>query len=153
MAGILCAAGCQSSSPQPVAARPNFVPPGQDTSVSSEQALPAGDSGARIEDINEALLVYVKLTRQMPAALDDLKSVYGDQLLLTNPGGKPYVYVPTGLSMPNSQKILVIYDPDELPNGRRWCILVSDLRPGSPLVTEVLDLPEIVFRSYLASNP
>jgi hypothetical protein len=153
MTGLLCASGCQSSSPAPAAGRPNYVQPGQDSAVSSEQVLPAGDSGARIEEINEALLIYVKANAQMPAVLDDLKSVYGSDLMLTAPSGKPYVYVPTGLTMPSSPKILVIYDPDELPNGRRWCILVSDLRTGSALVTEVLDLPEIVFRSYLASNP
>ena len=105
-----------------------------------------------MENINEALLIYVHVNQQMPATLDDLRSVSGPDLVLVSPTGKPYGYVPSGLVIPNSPKRLIVYDPDELPNNRRWCILITEFRTGAALVSEVTDLPEGVFRAYLASG-
>jgi hypothetical protein len=73
-------------------------------------------------------------------------------LILTAPDGEPYAYIPEGLTTPNTKKLLVVYDPQESQNGKRWCILLAQLSPGAPLTGEVLALPEIVFRAYLASK-
>lgn len=145
--------GCQSNpAPTPVAA-PAPVVRGNGP-VSADQAVYTDPSAIRLEDIDEAILLYYRVQGSMPPTLDDLRSLgsIAADLNLVSPSGQPYAYVPGGLSAPGSQKLLVVYDPADSANGRRWCILISPPHPGAPLSAEVLALPEIVFRTYLASE-
>ena len=149
LALLLLAAGCQSAGSSPAAPQPADHP------ITEDQAIPIDVSGERVEQINEALLLYVRIHQGIPAQLSDLQTVpsLGQQLVLVAPNGQPYIYVPNGLSIPNGNKLMIVYDPAEEADGRRWCILVSDLRPGGALTTEVMELPEPIFRAYLASAP
>jgi hypothetical protein len=126
---------------------------GQSTE-SPDDAIHSDPSAMRMDDIVEALLLYLKANGGMPARLEDLQTVpmIGPSINAVSPSGAPYAYVPQGLTAPNSNKRLVVYDPLESTNGKRWCILVSQSQAGGPLTAEVLHLPEIVFRAYLASG-
>jgi hypothetical protein len=155
----LLAGGCASTTTQTTQTAPRTPPPPlpiaqADQSVSTNDTVLADASSVRLESIVDAMLFYFRINQGMPGALDDLKTVpeFGDQINTISPSGDPYVYVPQGLTAPNSDKRLVVYDPRESANGKRWCILVSQLKPGAPLTAEVLAIPEISFRAYLVSG-
>jgi len=161
----LLAGGCQSSSTLPpprqqqsgvtrlpIAGQQQTDVPANSTSV--DQAVLSDPSAVKLDSIIEGILLFFQQNKGMPGKLDDLRSIAGEeQLDITAPSGQVYVYYPQGLTSPGTSKLLVVCDPQESPNGRRWCILVSQLNPGAPLTGEVLAIPEIVYRSYLASNP
>ena len=163
MAIVAC--GCDDSSPSKSAKRgalqPSDHPPpplpiahSPGFSVNTDDAIIPDASSARLDDIVGALLFYIRANQGVPPTLDDLKTLPGvpENLNTISPSGQPYMYAPQGLTAPNSNKRLLVYDPEESANGRRWCILVSQVRPGAPLTAEVLALPEISFRAYLASG-
>jgi hypothetical protein len=146
--------GCQSSSaPNPSAGPAPSA--GGSRLVSSDQAVYTDPSALRLEDIDGAILLFYHIEGSMPPKLEDLRSIgsAGADLNFNSPSGQPYGYVPGGLSVAGTQKLLVVYDPVETANGQRWCILISPPQPGAALSAEVMALPEIVFRAYLASEP
>jgi hypothetical protein len=153
-------AGCQSStapSPPPSGAGVTQLPvAGQsapDVTKNTNQVFLTDASAVRLDEIVGDLLLYFRANQGMPGQLDDLRTVAGSDLNLIAPCGQPYGYVPQGLSVRNSNKLLVVYDPQESADGRRWCILAVQLQPGAPLTAEVLAIPEALFRTYLASQP
>jgi hypothetical protein len=162
IAAAMSIAGCQSSTaptpqPQPPDAAVTRLPvAGQgtpDATLNTNQAFLTDASAVRLDEIVGDLLLYFRANQGMPGQLEDLRTVAGADLNLIAPCGQPYGYVPQGLSVRNSNKLLVVYDPQESADGRRWCILVVQLRPGAPLTAEVLAISETLFRTYLASQP
>jgi hypothetical protein len=151
MAGVVC--GCQSSAPPPQ--RPVNSPAAQNQSLTADQAVNSDVSAMRLDDINGALLLYYRTNQSMPTSLNDLLAVpgFGADLNLVSPSGQPYVYVPAGLTALGTPKLLIVYDPAETPQGKRWCILMARPQPGAALSAEVVDMPEVVFQSFLASEP
>jgi hypothetical protein len=153
-------AGCQSSSSGPQAQGHSGgvqglpVAGGGGGPLTIDQAVLTDPSADRLGDIAEAVLLYFKTNNGMAPNLVDLRRVPGEEsLILVSPAGKEYYYVPQGLASPRGNKLLIVYDPDESSDGKRWCILASQMHPGAPLTDEVFALPEIEFRAYLASNP
>jgi hypothetical protein len=145
---------CQSTPPRQYTRRlpaKDFSP---DQNVTADQAVITDPSASQLEDIEEAILFYYRVNQSMPPTLDALRSLgtFGAQLNFISPSGQPYAYFPNGLSMSGSQKFLIACDPAETASGKRWCILISPPRPGAALSAEVIALPEIVFRTYLASE-
>jgi hypothetical protein len=157
IASMALAWGCQSNTtPPPQGSVPPPLPVVKaPVGNTPDQAVDTDPSAQRLDDILGALLLYFRANQGMPPALEDLRTVagFGSELNLISPSGQPYGYVPAGLTIPGNNKRLVVYDPAENPNGRRWCILVSALSPGAALTAEVLEIPEAMFREYLASNP
>jgi hypothetical protein len=156
-----CIGGCQGSAAPPrqqtgspgVTRLPVVGHTAPDVPANIDQALMTDPSAERLGDIDAALILYFHANQGMPGQLDDLRATAGPDLNLIAPSGQPYVYIPQGLAVRNSDKLLVVYDPQESPNGRRWCILAVQLRPGAPLSAEVIALSEALFRTYLASQP
>jgi hypothetical protein len=156
-AGLTAGCASTSSAPPPgqrggVGALP--VAGGNDSPETIDQAVLTDASAVRLDDIVEAILLYFSANKGMAPRLEELRTMPGEENLnLTAPSGQEYYYAPQGLSSPAGNKLLIVYDPMESANGKRWCILASQLRQGAPLTAEVIALPEIVFRAYLASNP
>jgi hypothetical protein len=104
----------------------------------------------RLEAIDAALLLYIQANRQFPPTLADLQSE-DSHLLLTNSAGEQYIYTPGGLSAPNNDRRLYIYDPMQLPNGQRWGIVAPQFHPGGALNDEVVHMSDSLFKQYLSS--
>lgn len=119
--------------------------------VSVDEAVASDPCALRLHDISGALLMYYMLHREMPAKLDDLRSVQDiDQnLQFTCPAsGLPYGYSPQGLSAPGRKKLILVHDSTPSHRGIRWCILAPSVKPGEAVSLEVLPLTEPVFLSY-----
>jgi len=151
VAAMALASGCQSSSSTPPRARSNAS---NNQALTEDQAFNTDPSAMRLDDIEGALLLYYRDNQTMPPHLSDLDpyaKAVGITLVPISPtNGQPYGYDPNGMTAVGATKLLVVYDPAPSPNGRRWCIVMEPPRPGAALSAEVLDLPEFVFRSYLA---
>jgi hypothetical protein len=115
----------------------------------SPDELVSGDRcPARLHDIEGALLEYYVDHRALPENLNELHT-YAPNLPLTCPDSNlPYAYAPGGLRKPGATKHIIVYDPNRNPDGTRWCILATDAKPGKPVETEVVQLPEPLFLAY-----
>jgi hypothetical protein len=138
-----------STAAQPVEPEPakEFSP--NATTVNPDELLNTDPSAVRLENIQEALLEYCAVHDRLPAKLDDLQSMVSppSSLKLTAPGSnQPYVYVPDGLYAPSHSKRIIVYAPTATPAGKRWCILMPDLRSPGARSFEVKDIPEALFQ-------
>ncbi len=118
----------------------------------SPEAVVATDTCAsRLQDIGEALLLYYSVNKHLPAQLEELKSESGTPLNFTCPqSGKPYLYISSGLAAVSHDKRIIICDSTPSHNGKRWCIFMPPPRPGQAVSMEVLEVPEGLYRTYLA---
>lgn len=98
----------------------------------------------RLHDLCGHLLMYHSLNRKLPDTLEDLKeSGMGDLPPLTCPAsGKPYRYMPAGMTVPGRDEIMVICDPVPIHSGMRWAVMVAPPESGQALATKVILLTE-----------
>ena len=150
LACLLCAA-CQStaSKPAPAAAAGG--------GGISDSVLAATDPCAlRLDDIRVALLGYLHDHDRLPEKIADLQKFAepGTTLQFTCPAsGKPYVYVPAGLTLPGKSQRLVLYDAVPAHEGRRWGVLLGPAADNQPLITWIAPLDEPTLSAYLKSAP
>jgi hypothetical protein len=118
----------------------------------ADQAITSDVSDLRMDDILGGLLFYFRSNHQMPAKLEDLRPIVGRDLNTDNASDQPFVYVPAGLRLRGSSKLLVVYDPHMHDDHTRWVILLGAFKAGAPPTGEVLSIPEVIFQAYLKSG-
>ena len=159
-----CAAvGCQQQPAQPLPLGPRSydfsdAPPQTLTPTAgplSPDALVSTDPTAtRLQDIGGFLLLYYSDNQQMPASLDDLRSLPGGaDLQFTSPAtGQAFGYAPSGMWSPQGgDKCIVLYDTN-LRGGKRWCLLMTPPKAGAALSVDVANLPDSIFLNYRAAG-
>lgn len=137
---LLLVGGCQT-----VANRPAGL------AASSEQPI-VDPCAMRLHDIGGAILMYYALNRRMPMELKEasLLSQSGDALKLTCPvSGRPYVYNPTGLQIPGTNKRVIVYDAAPVHDGHRNCLIMPMPRRNQGMSTDVKSVPEAVFETFI----
>jgi hypothetical protein len=105
----------------------------------------------RLHNLIGPILQYVVLNRQLPPTLEAVKPLadFDQPIDLTCPGSKEsYVYVPAGLKHDKQTSLVIVHDAAPTHNGRRWCITMAPREPGQPIALEVIDVPEVFFRTY-----
>ncbi len=87
----------------------------------------------RLHDVCGALLMYYATRRQLPPTLAALQSAADEPLppLVCPASGKPYVYTPAGVSVPNRVGRVVMYDPEPSHSGMRWAVLAAPSADGN----------------------
>jgi hypothetical protein len=137
--------------------RETVTRPKQRTSSGTDRgapaALPAEDEcAARLHDIGGLLLEYFLVNKRLPDRLEDLAPLAdpGTDFQTTCPvSGRPYVYVPAGLSAPGSGRVLMVYDAVPDHAGIRWGLTASPAQGDQPLSTWVMPLTEERLRRYV----
>lgn len=104
---------------------------------------------ARLHDLSGRLLLYYAANRRLPKRLAALPAPHSP--LVCPVSGKPYIYDPEGLVLPERPGRLVLYDPAPSHLGGRWGITLIKSAPGAPLTTRVIWVKEAVLRSALSS--
>ena len=110
-------------------------PPRQPAAVQTASLDANTDSCAmRLHDIGGALLLYRASFNRMPQKLDELRLLPGfEHLEITCPAsGKPYVYKPDGIPMPDKVSFLVLYDSAAVHLGVRWGLQITPERTFTP---------------------
>ena len=94
----------------------------------------------RLHDICGHLLLYYSTHGKLPPTPAELTSDDGLPLppLVCPASGKPYVYNPDGVSIPNLPGRLVLYDPEPSHSGMRWGILVAPSADGASITARVI---------------
>ena len=146
--------GCASSPPVKGPARPGAVTvnKGAPGTLTPEQLALSDPCAIRLHDISGEMLLFYAINRRLPEKLDELKAMadVDARVEFTCPvSGQPYQYAPQGLRSPGMTRLLVAYDATPAHDGKRWCILMAEPKPGQPLATWVEQLAEPVFRAYL----
>jgi hypothetical protein len=113
----------------------------------------------RMQDTAGALAIFYHENQGFPQNLNAIRP-YAKKYHLnvgdfTCPAShEPYVYVPSGLSVPGQVRRLVLYDKSPIHKGWRWGIVMSPPPPGMVIVTpEVIRLSQDVLDLYLKSAP
>jgi hypothetical protein len=92
--------------------------------------------------------LYYAHNNDLPPTLADLVGAPGvdsPESLVCPVSRTPYFYSPGGILLPERNLYLVVYDPQPSHEGHRWTITVEEPRPGVPLVSKVIALPESFF--------
>jgi hypothetical protein len=103
---------------------------------------------ARMQDIAGDLLLYYHFHGDLPPNLEALGEYDAHLALVCPDTNMPYAYSRSGLRKPGATKRILVYDPIRNADGTRWCLLATEARPGKPLETEVVQLPEPLFLAY-----
>jgi hypothetical protein len=130
---------------------------------SVEKALLTDPCVERMHNLCGAMLAFYLINKDLPASLDDLKTVaeFGGPLEPSCPAsGQPFVYEPAGLHSVNGRKYIVLYDATPAHKGTgllaaagegvRHAIVTPENNPGSSRSFEVVSMPEGLFRTYQA---
>ena len=129
-------------------------PPAAQVSIPAaepEDLIAEDPCAARLHDIAGTMLLYYALHKRLPAELDQLHGLADVELAFTCPtSGRPYVYVPSGLSYPGKEERLVLHDAAPAHDGARWGILAAPPRGKRPAATWAVRLTDNVFRAYAA---
>ena len=127
--------GCAAkprATPRPVAAMANTDP-----------------CAMRLHDLSGDLLLYYARQGELPATLGEFagqSASPGAESAAACPVSElPYVYNPRGIFMPEQGVRVVLYDSAPVHAGMRWAVTIDEPRPGEPLVTKVIGLPESFF--------
>ena len=130
-AGFLLA-GCQMYTEKPA---PTPKPP------SPEIDDPCAE---RMHDLCAPFFLYFTARKQLPETLEDLAKASPTPLppLVCPKCGKPYIYNPEGIELPNGGRRAILYDPEPCHYGFRRAIVVEPIRPAKPLVADVRLVPE-----------
>jgi hypothetical protein len=118
--------------------------------TSPDAIVSTDPTAARLQDIGGYVLLYYREHQQMPANLDELRSMPGGQdLQFTSAStGKPLVYQSAGMWSPQrGDKCIILYDPD-LKHGARWCLFMTRPKAGAALSVDVTVIPEPIFLNY-----
>jgi hypothetical protein len=105
-----------------------------------------------MQDICGALLEYYVVNHHLPTVLQELQGFgdTGSELNFTCPiSGKPYVYVPDGLAIPNVDRRLVLYDATPAHNGKSWGIVVTPALGNNPMMGWVIPLNAELLKAYV----
>ena len=97
----------------------------------------------RLHDVSGPLLLYYGLNLHMPESLEQLRTLPGadPSLSFACPvSGKPYVYAPNGVAVPNQKGFAVLYDPEPSHSNHHWAVMVEE-QPDKPLLTRVVAVP------------
>lgn len=135
------------------AAQPGHpAPPAPSTSpVSAADAEPSATFDAcagRMHDLAGLLLLQYMRDGELPLRLDQLGPGLAGMPRppLTCPvSGRPYVYNPVGIYLPERRAHLVLYDAAPSHGGYRWCIIAEEGEADMPPVFKVIALPESFF--------
>ena len=122
VAALACVSGCQMAAPSPAPTALNMDP-----------------CAERLHELCGHFLLYYAAHKEMPPNLNDLAASSGlsSAALVCPDSGKPYVYDADGLTIPERQGRLVLYDAEPMPSGSRWGILVTG-RPGTLMTANVV---------------
>jgi hypothetical protein len=105
----------------------------------------------RLHNLIGPILQYVVINKRLPDSLEEVKP-FGDIIDPVNlncpVSNEPYVYVPKGLTHEKQKNLVIVHDATPAHNGRRWCITMAPRQPGQPMSLEVIDIPEVFFRTY-----
>jgi hypothetical protein len=141
----------QPGAPVAKGGAPILIPTGPDNrGVDPDRAVGKSECANQLHDIEGALILYYSVHKEMPAKLEDLKSLadFDAPLKFTCPkSGEAYGYSPVGLVTPGKAASIVVYDASPTHNGYRWCILVEPSSTGA-IVTTVAAVEEKLFQQY-----
>ena len=127
------AAGCQSTGPVVQTSAPVFDP-----------------CAERLHEVSGQLLLYYSANQKLPASLDELRTVMGDEadkMCICPESGETYIYRPEGFPLPDVSGTLVLYDAVPVHNAGRWGIVVNSSAPRTPLTAGVVWINETVISS------
>ena len=156
---VLMAQGCQNQ-PQPTNAQPlpltdprvKFTnKPIRDTSPLNSFDDPCA---GQLQDLGGPFLAYFKVNQHGPSKIEDLApfALAGVPLQTTCPvSHQPYLCSSDGLSAPNENIRIYIYDAQPVHNGERWC-LVNDGAIAGALGLNEIHLPEAKFQKFMSSS-
>jgi len=150
---LLALASCQQTVTKSDAP---FGSPAPQQQTPARGLSPMDPSPMRLQDIGGAMLIYFFSHKQLPADVMELAAVpdLGIDLDFTSPiDGRPYVYIPGGLVDSTASTRIVMYDQAILPNGGHWCLVVTHLKTGSALSTDVKALSAAQFKMYQPVTP
>ncbi|HEY2584228.1 MAG TPA: hypothetical protein VGI81_00530 [Tepidisphaeraceae bacterium] len=116
--------------------------------VSPDELTSKDRCPARLQDIAGALLLYYHFHGEVPPNLEALREYNGNLILVCPDTNQPYAYSPNGLRKPGATKRILVYDAIRNSDGTRWCLLATEARPGKPIETDVVQLPEPLFLAY-----
>jgi hypothetical protein len=148
---VLSTAGCETTTTQP---ERRGLPARSDGGMPGPLRLD-DPCAERLHNLIGPILQYVVLNRQLPPKLDDVKQFadFGVPADLTCPESKQtYVYVPNGLKHEKQTNVIIVHDAAPAHNNRRWCITMAPRAAGQPIQLEVIDVPEVFFRTYVAAE-
>jgi hypothetical protein len=151
---LMLITGCQPTTPgQTPAPGVGVAPLPTNHQPTAEEAVGDDPCATRLHDIMGALLTYyIQNHYSLPVRLDQLKPYadLGTELNFTCPAsGQPYSYSPGGLFAPGKTKRIIVWDSTPAHHGYRWCILMPHMSPNSPIVPEVVPIPEKEFQTYV----
>jgi hypothetical protein len=147
---LMLITGCQPPTPGQTPAPVAVAPLPQGRSATPDEAVGDDPCATRLHDIMGALLsYYIDNNTRLPDRLDQLKGDFGIELKFTCPAsGQPYAYSPAGLYAPGKTKRIIVWDSVPAHHGIRWCILMPHMAPNTPIVPEVVPIPEKEFQTY-----
>jgi hypothetical protein len=152
-AALILQAGCVTTPPRQQTSASDFAsintPPGQ--TANPDEILGTDPTAMRLQDIGGDFLLYMRINKQMPTTLDDLRTVddQGSAATFNSPAsGQPYVYVPNGMWLSGHSQDIVLYDPGLTKRSMRWCLFLGPPRGNGTFSVDVVALPETVFRGY-----
>jgi hypothetical protein len=134
-----------------VAAPKSKVPPQPTMELS-----PTDPCAERLHALCGPLLMYYKLNRKLPAAIEDLQDIAGpdpDVEFTCPESGKPYVLFTTRLPRGHDPGFILISDAEPSHLGLRWAISVEEPRnTAEPLITRVVAEPESLFQTHVPAK-
>jgi len=144
--------GCQSTQGPPASsAQPRALP---EFTGSLDEALDADPCSTRMHDIAGMLANFCYNHHgRLPVSLDELREAAGPgaNMNFTCPlTGQLYVYLQTGLFLPNQTMKVVLWEPTASHGGSRLCVLIPPTDPGTSVTAYVKPIPEKDFQKALA---
>lgn len=142
-AALLWTGACSSSQPKPRnQALAEVLRQSAPTPPSAMDPCPE-----QLHKISGSILFFYYNNRRLPSTLDELKANPGPDPAASYAcpvDGKPYVYVPGGMVLPDVRGRVLVYDA-EPSKGWRWTVIMDELVPPKAPVTRVVAIPEARF--------
>lgn len=148
----VAAAGCATETND---VRPTLPSVTKVAAAGSDRAPPSNASNLdpcamRLHDVAGALFLYYFTYQRLPANVDEVNTFPGAEgpVPLACPvSGKPYVYTPDGILLPEQNARVIVYDATPAHyGGYRWAIRMEDPRDDKPMVARVIAVPERFFK-------
>lgn len=139
---IVIMIGCAPTTPKPA------TPAKKKVSADSVPITNTDPCAMRLHDISGAFLFYYAIYQRLPTTLAELNDAPGVEPLsdmICPVSGRPYIYMPNGMLLPDRNARIILFDPEPSHSGIRWAISIVDPQPGKPLQTRVMAVPESFF--------
>lgn len=137
---VVVLAGCQTTTRQSTPKTSSDVP---QAPISNTDPC-----ATRLHDISGTFLLYLLDHNDLPQTLHAL-TPYAQRLGVTDltcpVSGKPYIYSPDGILLPEQNSRIILYDAEPSHSGYRWVIAIGAPTPEQPPRTKVIALPESFF--------